>query len=105
MEDKNNFYCKPAYKCGICGQIYDSVQSRMNCEMLCVKKQKEEEKAAAAAKKQAEQKLRKEAVDEAIKRAAKLQQEYVKDYGHYEYEGELINNIFLPSKIWHYFGL
>lgn len=102
MEDQNNFYYKPAYKCGICNSEYSSVQERMNCEMSCIKKQKEEERKAAEAKKVAEQKLRKEAVDEAIKRAAKLQSEYIKDYGHYEYEGEIIPNVFWPNKIWHH---
>ena len=29
--------------------------------------------------------------------------EYVKDYGHYEYDGEIIPNVFWPSKIWHMF--
>ena len=101
MEDKT--YYKKAYKCGICDSEYQSVQERMHCEMKCIKKQKEEEKKAEEAKKVAEQKLRKEAVDEAIKRAAKLQNEYVKDYGHYEYEGEIIPNIFWPNKIWHMF--
>ena len=43
MED-NKMYVKPQYKCGICGQTYDSVQERMNCEMTCIKKQQEEEK-------------------------------------------------------------
>jgi hypothetical protein len=103
MEDQNNFYYKPAYKCGICGSEHETVQSRMNCEMACLKNQKEEERKAAEAKKVAEQKLRKEAVDEAIKRAAKLQNDYVKDYGHYEYEGEIVPNIFWPNKIWHLF--
>ena len=94
---------KPIYKCGICDSEYPSVQERMNCEMKCIKKQKDDERKAAEAKKVAEQKLRKEAVDEAIKRAAKLQSEYVKDYGHYEYEGEIVPNIFWPNKIWHLF--
>ena len=102
MED-NKIYCKPIYKCGICSKEYPSVQERMNCEMACVKKQQEEEKRAAAAKKAAEQKMRKTAVDEAIERAVKLQNDYVKDYGHYEYEGEIIPSVFCPSKIWHYF--
>ena len=100
----NKICCKPAYKCGVCGNEYETVQSRMNCEMKCIKKQKDEEKKAAEAKKLAEQKLRKEAVDEAIKRAAKLQSEYVKDYGHYEYEGEIIPNIFFSSKILDFFN-
>lgn len=103
MEDQNNFYYKPAYKCGICGNEYESVQERMYCEMKCVKQQKEEARKAEEAKKASEQKLRKEAVDEAIKRAVKLQSDYVKDYGHYEYDGEIIPNVFWPNKIWHYF--
>lgn len=103
MEDQNNIYCKPAYKCGICGNIYDSVYERMTCEVACHKKQAEEAKAAAEAKKAAEQKMRKEAVDEAIKRAAKIHNDYVKDYGHYEYDGEIIPNVFWPNKIWHFF--
>jgi hypothetical protein len=101
MESK--VYCRPAYKCGLCGAEYQSVHERMRCEMKCIKKQEEEERNVAEAKKAAEQKLRKEAVDEAIKRAAKLQNDYVKDYGHYEYEGEIVPNVFWPSKIWHYF--
>lgn len=95
---------KKKYLCGICGHSYDTVYERMTCETTCHKKQAEEAKKAAEAKKKEEQKMRKEAVDEAIKRAAKLQREYVKDYGHYEYEGELVENIFLPSKLWHHFG-
>lgn len=91
------------YKCEICGKSHFSVYDRMNCEMSCVKKQQEEERKAAEAKKVAEQKMRKEAVDEAIKRAIKLQSDYVNDYGHYEYEGELADNFFLPSKLWHHF--
>ncbi len=101
---ENKVYCKPAYKCGICDSEYQSVQERMNCEIKCTKKQKEEERKAAEAKKVAEQKLRKEAVDEAIKRAAKLQNDYIKDYGHYEYEGEIVSNVFWPNKIWHFFN-
>ena len=104
MDDQNNFYHKHAYKCGICGRTYDSVYQRMTCEASCHKKKQEEERIVAEEKKKTEQKMRKEAVDEAIKRAAQLQREYVKDYGHYEYEGELIENVFLPSKLWHYFG-
>ena len=100
---ENQVYCKKAYKCGICDNEYKTVQERMNCEIKCVKKQQEAERKAAEEKKLAEQKLRKEAVDEAIKRASKLQNEYVKDYGHYEYEGEIIPNVFWPTKIWHMF--
>ena len=101
--EENTVGRKVRYKCGICGKSHFSVYDRMNCEMSCVKKQQEEERKAAEEKKAAEQKMRKDAVDEAIKRAAKLQNDYVKDYGSYEYKGELIDNIFLPSKLWHHF--
>ena len=101
---ENQIHCKRAYKCGICDTEYESVQDRMSCEMKCIKKQQEEEKRAAEEKRQAEQKMRKEAVDEAVQRAVKLYRDYVHDYGHYEYEGELVENLFFPSKLWHYFG-
>lgn len=102
--DENKIYCKTTYKCGVCGSQWSTVRERMTCERSCIKKQEEEERKAVEAKKAEEQKLRKEAVDEAIKRAAKLQSEYVKDYGHYEYEGEIVPNVFWPNKIWHYFN-
>ena len=91
------------YRCGICGSEYSNIKSRMLCECDCIKKKELEEKKAAETKKKKEQKLRKEAVDEAIKRAAQLKSEYVKDYGHYEYEGEIVENVFWPSKIFHMF--
>ena len=34
-KDENNMYVKPQYKCAICGEIYDDVQNRMNCEIKC----------------------------------------------------------------------
>ena len=91
------------YKCAICETLHEDVISRAKCEISCIEKKAEEERKAAEAKKAAEQKLRKEAVDEAIKRAAKLQRDYINDYGYYEYEGELVDNVFLPSKLWHNF--
>ena len=103
MKNQNNFCYKHTYKCGICNTEYSTVKERMSCEKSCIKKQEEEERKAAELKKAEEQKMRKEAVDEAIKRAVKLQNDYVKDYGHYEYEGEIIPNVFWPSKIWHLF--
>ena len=91
------------YKCAVCNTWHKDIVSRARCEIACTEKKVEEERKAAEAKKTAEQKLRKEAVDDAIKRAAKLQSDYVKDYGHYEYEGEIIPNVFWPNKIWHLF--
>lgn len=101
MED-NNIYCKFTYKCGICGKEYSNVQERMNCEMACVKRQQEEEKKAAEAKKQAEKDARKAEVDEAFERLHELMTAFVKDYGHYEYDGEA-TNFNWPSKLYHRF--
>ena len=92
------------YKCAVCETWHPDIISRANCEIECTKKAELAAKKAEEEKKIAEQTMRKKAVDEAIKKAAALQREYVKDYGHYEYEGEVIDNIFFPSKIWHYFG-
>ena len=38
MEDFKT-YCKPAYKCGICGNEFSTVYERANCEIACMKKQ------------------------------------------------------------------
>ena len=100
---ENQTYAKPMYKCALCDSIYESIEGRAKCEQSCLKKKVDEEKRAAAEKRLAEQKLRKEAVDDAIRRAAKLANDYTKDYGHYEYEGEIVENIFWPNKIWHLF--
>ena len=101
---ENQMYYKAAYKCGICGNEFASVQERMNCEMACVKKQKEEEKNAAEAKKQAEQKARKEEIDAALKNLRNLLANYINEYGHYEYEEDNeIGNFHLPSRIWNRF--
>ena len=99
----NKICAKPMYKCAVCDEVYDSIEQRTNCERLCLKKQEEEKRREAEAKKAVDKQLRKDAVDEAIKRAAKLYSEFVKDYGHYEYDGEIIPNVFWPNKIWHMF--
>ena len=85
MKDENKIYSKPQYKCGICGTIFDSIEERMKCEANCIKKQKEEAKKATEAKRKAEKETRKTEVTAAIKRANKLLEEYIKDYGNYEY--------------------
>lgn len=111
MED-NKMYVKPQYKCGICGQTYDSVQERMNCEMMCIKKQQEEEAKAAEAKKKAEQEKRHAEVTAAIDNAFDLMQKYIKDYKRYDYDGKITDRDifstgkymdFVPSKLLSYF--
>ena len=103
--EENNIHNKPTYRCGICGSEYESIQQRASCEMSCLKKLREDEKRALEAKRKAEQTSRKAEVDAALKNFSKLAEAYAKDYGSYEYDGELIPNVFWPSKLWHHFWL
>ena len=96
------------YKCEICGQEYESIQDRANCEMSCVKKQQEEEKAAAKAKKKAEQKSRYDEVNAALDNVYALVNKYIEDYGSFQYGGkytglDILNMDLFPSKILHHF--
>ena len=86
MESNNQIYCKPAYRCGICGAEYPTVAERMKCEQACVKKQEEDIKRLAEEQKKAEQKARKAEVDEAMEHAYQLQRAYIKDYGSYSFK-------------------
>lgn len=104
MEDKKDIYCKFTYKCGICGKEFNNVLDRANCEIECSRKAAEEARKAAEEKKVAEQKIRKEAVDEAFENLHRLVTEYVKDYGHYEYDdGGDDANFYWPTRLWHSF--
>jgi hypothetical protein len=105
MKEENKIYSKQQYKCAICGEIYDAVQERMNCEMKCIKKQKEEVKKAAEEKKKAEQTARKQEVEKALEHAIELLNAYTNDYGYYEHSDEKISGFdyFWPSRLWHYF--
>lgn len=93
------------YTCALCGKSYDSVIERAKCEQKCYAKQQEEEKKAAEAKKKEEQKARHDEVTKAIDGACALLNRYVKDYGHYSYDGEKVNTLddILPSKFLHKF--
>ena len=90
---ENKMYAKSQYKCAICGQIFDELRERVNCETVCLKKQEEEAKKAAELKKKAEQASREAEVDEAFAHAFKLRDAFVKDYGYYEYEHNVTTNI------------
>lgn len=83
--DTNSIYSKPMYKCGVCGNTYESIAERMNCEQACLKKQEEEAKKAAEAKKNAEKDVRKAEVHQAIKNASDLIHDYIEDYGYFDY--------------------
>lgn len=89
--------------CAICGKEYNDILGRAKCEIECIGKREEEEKRAAAEKRAAEKKIRKEAVDEAVANAFRLVNAYMKDYGHYEYDTNIIKDYVWPSKIWNYF--
>ena len=105
MED-NKMYCKPIYKCGICGKEYPSIAERMKCEQACLRKQEEDAKKAAEAKKNAEKNTRKDEVTQAIEYASELLNKYISDYGAYSYDGKKLNDTsdyFWPSRLWHYF--
>ena len=96
------------YKCAICGEIYHTVQDRMQCEMQCIKKQQEEEKKAAEEKKKAEKDTREQEVNAALDNAYSLVDKYIEDYGSFTYNGkykglEMLNMDFFPSKLWHHF--
>ena len=116
-KDENKNCTKPQFECGICGKLYDDIQGRVWCETACIKKQKEAAKAAAEAKKKKEQEARKVELDSAIKYATELLNNYLKDYGSYDYNDVLSNmdtsfikrlcsdNIYYPTKLFHRFWL
>ena len=96
----DKMYAKPMYKCAICGEVYDSIAQRMNCEQTCLKRQEEEERKAAEAKKAAEYEARVEEVKIAFNKAYELRDKFVADYGEYHYSrmwddfGSIIESIF-----------
>lgn len=107
-KNENKTYVKQQYQCAICGEAYDSVQERMNCEMKCVKKAEADKKAALEAIKKAEKDKRFAEASNAIDNAFSLVNKCVEDYGSFSYNGKLkdskepIVNPF-PSRIWHRF--
>ena len=106
MENKNenNIYCKFTYKCGICGAEYNNVLDRAKCEIACAEKAEAEAKKVAEAKKQEEKKARQAEVDAEVERLYHLVEAFVKDFGHYEYNGDNNNTSFYwPSRLWNKF--
>lgn len=99
---------KYAYYCAICGNGFDEIKDRANCEMECLKKKAEEERAAVEAKKKEEKNTRQDEVTAALDNAFALVNKYIEDYGSYRYNGKLkeldaANMDFFPSKLWHHF--
>lgn len=90
--DMNKICATPMYKCAVCGEVYDSIAQRMNCEQACLKKQEEEARKAAEAKKQAEYNDRKAEVDAAFDHAYDLKEKFLMDYGSYIYSKTIRNS-------------
>lgn len=113
--ENNKFYNRPAYKCGICDKIYDSIAERMHCEQTCLAKQEVEAKKAAEAKKQEEKSTRKAEVDLAVKQAneasdhaEELIRAFIRDYGRYDFSDKITtmeNDRFWLDKLSHYFWI
>lgn len=101
-------YCKPAYKCGICGEEFTNVYDRSACEVACLLKKQEEEKKAAEAKKNAEKKADFNEASAALDNALALINKCVEKHGSFKYSGKL-NEVdfaaldFIPSKLFNYF--
>lgn len=89
---ENKVCAKPMYKCAVCGEVYDSIAHRMNCEQICLKRQEEEAKKAAELKMVAEYEARKREVDEAFNVAYELKDKFVADYGRYTYNKPVSNS-------------
>jgi hypothetical protein len=94
---------KLQYKCGVCGEVYNSIQERMRCEMKCIEKQKEEERKAAAEKKKQEKAARKAEVDEALAKFTTLAEAYSRDYGSYIHCDESSCSTWPSIKLLHHF--
>ena len=86
---ENKVCARPMYKCAVCGEVYESIAQRMNCEQACLKRQEEEAKKIAEAKKAAEYEARLAEVDAAFDKAYKLRDKLVEDYGEYHYNHKL----------------
>lgn len=94
MSKDFNSYAKPAYRCGICGSIYDSIEERSACEAACLKKRAEEKRLAEEQRKKDEKIARKTEVDEAVKRAQDLINKYTEDYGVYHCDDSIFDSSF-----------
>ena len=101
-------YCKPAYKCGLCGEEFTNVKDRSACEVACLLKKQEEEKKAAEAKKNEEKKTDFSEASAALDNALALVNKCIEKHGSFHYSGkaselDLSNMDFFPSKLWHHF--
>ena len=93
------------YKCAVCGEVYNSIAQRMNCEQSCLKKQEEEERIAAEAKKAAEYESRLYEVNAAFDKAYDLKDKLVRDYGGVYVYRKNVSNALDSNNVFHWFGL
>lgn len=101
---ENEIYTKLKYKCAICGEIYDSIADRVNCEQTCLKKYEEEQKKLAEQIKNAEKERRKTEVVDSLNHSVDLLRNYIKDYGNCDFSDHMDDSRFIwPSKLWHHF--
>lgn len=93
------------YTCALCGKSYNTITERANCELTCAKKQEVEAKKAAEAKKKVEQEARHARVTKMIDEAYAELDKYMKDYGSYNYDGnlDLSNGNLSLMKLLHHF--
>ena len=65
-----------AYKCAVCGKVYDKLEERVACESACLKKAEED----AAAKKKADQEKIKKELTSKIRAKIDETTELIKNY-------------------------
>lgn len=90
---ENKMYARQAFKCSVCNKEYPNALDRAHCELACIKRQEEEAKKAEELKKKEEQKARHAEVTKLIDDACLALSRYMEDYGEYEYDGKLANEL------------
>lgn len=88
------------YKCAVCGNEHNTIEARIACETVCLKKQKEEARLLAEKRKYEEKVTRKKEVEKAIQNAleliAKYEDDYDEDFGKpcSIFPFDIVNNLF-----------
>lgn len=102
---ENKMYAKPQYKCAICGEIYDDVKTRMECEAKCLKQQEIEAKKAAETKKKEEKQASSAEITKTIDYLYGMIKKHIETYGSYTYDGtqedlKMYNIAMRPNRSW-----
>ena len=77
------------YKCEICGNSYENLEDRIDCEVKCLEARKVAEEKRKQAERDAEKETRRAEVEAAQQKYLDLLSKYVEDYGIFS-----VNNIF-----------